>query len=179
MKIENWPLKRIKPYKKNAKKHQIGWIEKSIKEFKIDQPIVVDENGIILKGHGRLEAAKGLKLKTFPVFIKKGLTEEQKKLCRIADNRTGEGGWDNELLTIELKEIIDELPDFNLEELGINQKWFDELDIDFNEAQDYDDSKDDEVPEIDEENVICKEGDLWQLGKWVYCEKCKKKHYIT
>ena len=106
-------------------------------------------------------------------------TEEQKKLCRIADNRTGEGGWDNELLTIELKEIIDELPDFNLEELGINQKWFDELDIDFNEAQDYDDSKDDEVPEIDEENVICKEGDLWQLGKWVYCEKCKKKHYIT
>ncbi len=75
--IELWDLDKIIPYEKNAKTHHTEWIASSIKEFSIDQPIVVDGNGVIIKGHGRLKAAEQLKLKKFPVIVRNDLTIEQ------------------------------------------------------------------------------------------------------
>lgn len=56
--VETWPLDKIIPYDKNAKLHHVEWIAQSISEFSIDQPIVVDGQGVIIKGHGRLKAAQ-------------------------------------------------------------------------------------------------------------------------
>lgn len=79
--------KDIKPYDKNAKKHpkkQVQQVANSIKEFGFNQPIVVDKNGVLIVGHGRLEAAKLLGLKEVPT-ITVDLTEEQAKAYRLAD----------------------------------------------------------------------------------------------
>lgn len=98
-------IKLIKPYANNAKKHpkeQIEKLSKHIEHVGWDQPIVVDENNIILKGHGRLLAAKALKLDKVPVVVKLDLSETQKKSCRIADNKLAETEWDFEFLKHDL-----------------------------------------------------------------------------
>jgi len=134
VKIENWKLSDIKPYKHNAKLHNVEWIANSIKNFKPDQPIVVDGDGVIIKGHGRLKAAKYLGMIEFPVVVRTDLTPEEVRLARIADNRSGEGGWDADMLSFELDDInIDEI-DFDLKDIGIDQKWFDDLKIDIDNA---------------------------------------------
>lgn len=102
MNVEDWALTRIIPYEKNPRKRGKKAVEKlaaSIKEFGWRQPIVVDEAGVILAGHGRYYAALHLQLETAPVHQALGLTEAQKKAYRIADNRTNEEAeWDEDLL---------------------------------------------------------------------------------
>jgi hypothetical protein len=123
MKIEDWPIGKIIPYDKNAKIHNVDWIARSISEFRVDQPIVVDPSGVIIKGHGRLKAALQLGLKTFPVIVRSDLTPEQVRVARIADNRSNEGGWDHGMLVQELEEINSILPDFDLAALGMGDEW--------------------------------------------------------
>ncbi len=127
MKVENWALGKIKPYDKNAKLHNVDWIKKSIQDFQIDQPIVVDGEGVIIKGHGRLKAAQELGLKSFPVVIRTDLTEDQLKLARIVDNRSAEAGWDSTLLAEEVAELVEALPDIDLDDFGVSEGWLDEL----------------------------------------------------
>lgn len=105
-KIEMWPIEKVKPYPKNAKKHKVKWIAKSIKEFDFDQPIVVDKKGIVIKGHGRLEAAKQLELTEVPVIVRKDLNKKQAAMARLADNRAAQGGgFDIEMLGEELETL--------------------------------------------------------------------------
>ena len=81
------------PYEKNAKLHdekQIKNVANSISRFGWQQPIVIDESGVVVIGHCRLEAAKKLKLKEVPVTVASGLTEDEIKELRIADNKTNE-----------------------------------------------------------------------------------------
>ena len=105
-KIEMWPIEKVKPYPKNAKKHKVKWIAKSIQEFDFDQPIVVDKDGIVIKGHGRLEAAKQLELTEVPVIVRKDLTKKQAAMARLADNRAAQGGgFDIEILGEELETL--------------------------------------------------------------------------
>lgn len=90
---EPMALRKIKPYEKNAKKHdarQIENVANSIRRFGWQQPIVVDENGVIIIGHCRWMAAKKLGLKTAPVKVVSGLTDEEIRELRIADNKTNE-----------------------------------------------------------------------------------------
>ena len=124
MNIETWPLDKIIPYEKNAKLHQVEWIATSIREFQPDQPIVVDGDGVIIKGHGRLKAAQSLGLKEFPVVVRTDLTPEQVRLARIADNRTNEGGWNTDLLSAEISELMRDLPAFDFASLGMTSDWF-------------------------------------------------------
>jgi len=152
MKIETWPIDKILPYENNPKLHNVEWIAKSIQEFKIDQPIVVDGQGVIIKGHGRLKAAQQLGLKEFPVVVRTDLTPEQVRLARIADNRTNEGGWDSDLLSAELSDIMDSLPEFDFESLGMNTDWFTTLNLSLDTAsipnvqfKEYDESIADDV----------------------------------
>ncbi len=100
----------ITPYVHNNKKHpeeQIAKIAASIEEFGWDQPLVVDGNGIIIKGHGRHLAARKLGLKTVPVVVRTDLNPAQIKAARIADNRVGISDWDLDALVLELKDLGD------------------------------------------------------------------------
>ena len=117
--VETWPVDKIIPYDRNAKLHHVEWIAQSISEFSIDQPIVVDGQGVIIKGPGRLKAAKSIGLTEFPVVVRNDLTPEQIRLARIADNRSAEGGWDSDLLGAELNDLLNAMPDYDFDSLGL------------------------------------------------------------
>lgn len=98
----------LTPYVGNTKQHpteQIDKIAASIAEFGFDQPIVVDGDGVIIKGHGRREAALRLGLSTVPVLVRSDLTPLQVKAARIADNRVAESAWDIDALKLELQSL--------------------------------------------------------------------------
>lgn len=123
MKIEMLDPATLVPYDKNAKKHtpeQIASLAKVITEHGWDQPIVVDKNLCIIKGHGRTLAGIKLGLKKVPVVIRHDLTKAQVKAARLADNRVALGEFDTELLQSELKELMD--LEVDLSGLGFNEK---------------------------------------------------------
>lgn len=106
--IQNWSLTEIKPYEKNPRKNDaaIDAVARSIQEFGFRQPIVVDEQGVIVVGHTRYKAAQQLGLNTVPVHVAKGLSEAQLKAYRIADNQTAAlSSFDPDLLPLELKDL--------------------------------------------------------------------------
>ncbi len=109
MKIELWPIDKLIPYARNARKIPQGAIDKvaaSIKEFGWRQPIVVDGDRVVVAGHVRLLAAKQLGEKEVPVHVATGLTPGQIKAFRLMDNRSHqESGWDMELLAPEMAEL--------------------------------------------------------------------------
>jgi DNA modification methylase len=143
-------IQNIKPYEKNAKKHdkkQIQQIANSIKEFGFNQPIVIDKNNVVIVGHGRLEAAKLLGLTDVPT-IQVNLTEEQAKAYRLADNKLNESEWDMGLAIEELKGLSEEMFDLT----GFDKDLLIEPD-----------AKDDVIPEDVE--TVAKLGDIWQLGR--------------
>lgn len=108
MRIELWPLARIKPYENNPRLNDaaVGAVAASIREFGFRQPIVVDTDGVIVCGHTRWKAAQKLGLVNVPVHVATDLTPAQARAYRIADNKTAElAGWDPKLLPVELTEL--------------------------------------------------------------------------
>ena len=98
----------LKPYDKNAKKHdetQVANVAESIRQYGFVQPIVVDRNNVVVIGHCRLMAAKKLKMRSVPCICVDDLTDEQVKALRIVDNKTNESAWDFDFLNMELPEI--------------------------------------------------------------------------
>lgn len=160
------PIGELKPNPKNARTHsqkQIKKIRRSIRALGPLNPIVVDEDNVILAGHGRAEAARQEGLTHLPVLRFCHLTEAQKRAYVIADNRiAADAGWDRELLALELGELIELLP---LKGLDVALTGFEvgEIDLllaDFNEAAPASDS----LPPVPE-NPTTRPGDLWQLGR--------------
>jgi len=137
------------PYKLNAKKHpdeQIRLLKYSIDTFKPDQPIVIDEKGVIIKGHARRVVAMELGMKEFPVIVRSDLSEKEKKAARIADNRTAESGWDTDILALELPEL-----DIDLNDMGFDERYLDSLGMDMNDPAGLGDEKPpDDFSEYDE-----------------------------
>lgn len=126
MQVQYMPVTAIKPYSKNAKKHpaeQVEHIANSIREFGFKQPLVIDKDGVLVIGHGRLLAAKRLGMTEVPCVRADDLTDEQIKALRLADNKTNESEWDNGLLNIELDDIT------NID-MGLFGFVFDEDDVD-------------------------------------------------
>lgn len=118
--LENWPIKKVKPYDRNPRRNDnaIDAVAASIREFGFRQPIVVDRDGVIIVGHTRLKAAKKLGMKEVPVLVADDLTEEQVKAYRLADNKTGElAGWDFSALEEELSEFTK----IGMEQFGFSQ----------------------------------------------------------
>lgn len=120
------PIKELKPYKKNAKKHskeQVEQIANSIKEFGFTQPVIIDKHNSVVAGHGRILGAKKAGLKQVPTVCLEDLTEEQIKAYRLVDNKLNESEWDTELLNTELSELWDDgevdmaLFDFDIDSL--------------------------------------------------------------
>jgi ParB-like chromosome segregation protein Spo0J len=109
MKLDLWPIDRLIPYARNARKIPQAAVDKvaaSIKEFGWRQPIVVDSDRVVVAGHVRLLAAQQLGEKKVPVHVATGLTPEQIQAFRLMDNRSHEEtGWDLELLGLEMAEL--------------------------------------------------------------------------
>jgi len=121
------------PYVNNSRTHsddQINQIASSIKEFGFTNPILIDEQGGIIAGHGRIQAAKKLNINDVPCIILEGLTESQKKAYIIADNQLAlNAGWDIDSLRLEI-ETLQEM-NFDLDLLGFEDDVIQKLlDID-------------------------------------------------
>lgn len=162
MEIVYRSINELKPYENNSRTHdesQIKQICESIKEYGWTNPVLIDEKGMIIAGHGRVEAGKKLDIKEVPCIVLSGLTKAQKKAYVIADNKMAlNAGWNEELLKTEL-ENLKEL-DFDLELTGFN---IDELDELFKQDEEEQEIIEDEVPEPPEEPKA-KYGDIYQLG---------------
>lgn len=116
MNIENIAIKDIKPYERNAKKHderQIKNVMQSIKNYGIVQPLVVDKDNVLIIGHCRLIAAKRLKLKEVPVVRMDELTQEQVNKLRLLDNKLNESEWDFDLLAEDIPTL--DFSDFDID----------------------------------------------------------------
>ena len=113
------PIKELKPYKKNAKKHpktQVEQIANSIKEFGFTQPVLIDKDNNVVAGHGRVLGAKKAGLKEVPTLCLDDLTEEQIKAYRLVDNKLNESGWDDGLL----KQSLEEIEEINMDLFGFS-----------------------------------------------------------
>lgn len=152
----------LNPYGNNSRTHsddQIKQIVASIKEFGFTNPILIDENDVIIAGHGRLLAAKNLSMEEVPTITLTGLTDEQKIAYVIADNKLAlNAGWDNEKLVSELKNLMD--LDYDLGLTGFDPEEIEDLmPVEVNPGL----TDEDEVPEIPDEPKT-KLGDIYQLG---------------
>jgi DNA modification methylase len=164
MKIIYKNVEDLIPYVNNTRTHskeQVNQIASSIKEFGFTNPVLIDEQGGIIAGHGRIMGAKLLKMDEVPTICLDGLSEAQKKAYIIADNKLAlNAGWDEELLKLELQGLKD--MDFDLSLVGFSDEELAEFDIE-DDLIVLDTDKSDDVPEV-EENPIIKLGDLIELG---------------
>jgi len=162
LKITQKKVAALIPYVKNSRTHsdeQVAQIAASIKEFGWTNPILIDGSNGIIAGHGRLMAARKLGYTEVPTIELADLTETQKKAYIIADNRLAlNAGWDNEMLTIELNDLLAD--GFALEILGFDPKELDAL-LEPEVVEGLTDE--DAVPDVPEEPKT-KLGDIYQLG---------------
>ena len=119
-KLERWPIERLVPYEKNARTHsaeQVAQIAASIQEFGFTNPILVASDDGILAGHGRLAAAKDLRLKEVPVVVLDHLTPTQRRAYVLADNKLAlNAGWEGDMIAAEMEQL--QAVEFNLDLLG-------------------------------------------------------------
>jgi len=120
--VEVWPIGRLHAYERNARQHtdaQIAQIAAAINEWGFTTPVLVDEMGTILAGHGRVAAARHLGLTEVPVVIARDWTEAQKRGYLIADNQiTTNSQWDEALLAAEVDNLRSD--GFDLTLLGLS-----------------------------------------------------------
>ena len=161
-KISMLATKDLIPYARNTRTHsdeQVNQIVSSIKEFGFTNPVLVDQDNMIIAGHGRVMAANKLKLGKVPTICLKHLTEAQKKAYIIADNRLAlNAGWDEDMLKVELEELND--LEFDISLLGFEDKEIESLLSEPTEGL----TDEDAVPDLPEEPTT-KLGDLWILGE--------------
>jgi len=162
MKIEMRDIEQVKEYEGNPRRNEdaVDAVANSIREFGFRQPIVVDEEGVVIVGHARLKAAVKLGLKKVPVHVARGLSPEQIRAYRLADNATRDlSEWDYELLPIELGALKD--AGYDLELIGFPEDELAEI-MDTGELKEGL-TDPDQVPEPPDE-AITRRGDLWILG---------------
>jgi DNA modification methylase len=168
MNIQSIAIDSLKPNSRNARTHstkQIRQIAESMKQFGFVVPIVIDENHIILAGHGRHAAAKLLGLTEVLVIEVHGLSAAKKRALALADNKIGEnGGWDREMLAVELSELSEILIEEGLDITitGFAAVEIDQIASDFEE--DSSDPADGIEPQWLDAKPVSKPGDLWTLG---------------
>lgn len=161
-KIEIISIQKLIPYATNSRTHsddQIAQIAGSIREFGFTNPVLIDEKGTIIAGHGRVMAARKLELESVPCIRLSHLTPAKIRAYVIADNKLAlNAGWDEEILKSELSILKDEGFDINL--IGFSDDELNEL---LNSEQIEGNTDPDEIPEPPED-AITKSGDVWILG---------------
>jgi len=161
------PIASLHPYARNARTHskkQIQQIVASITKFGFTNPVLIADDGEIIAGHGRVEAAKQLGWTAVPTLALSHLSEVERRAYVLADNKLAlNAGWDKETLAIELQGLID--LDFEVELTGFSLA---EIDLVLDEASDADpaspDAPEDVVP-AQSGPPVTRQGDLWALGR--------------
>ena len=169
--VERWPLAKLIPYARNARTHsdeQIKQIAASIREFGFTNPVLVNEEGTLIAGHGRVLGAQQLGITDVPTMVAREWTPAQIQAYRLADNKLAlNAGWDPELLRLELGEL--KLSGFDLSLTGFADLELQDLMADRNPGL----TDPDDAPAAPEHPVSLT-GDLWLLGAKVTCPKCRK-----
>lgn len=166
--VELRPIADLVPYDRNARTHskqQIAQIARSIERFGFTNPVLVDDEGGIIAGHGRVAAAKQLGWVKVPTLPLSHLSEDEKRAYILADNKLAENaGWDEELLAIELQGLID--VDFDLDLTGFSTTEIDiVLDGPLDKGPTEVDERLDAVPDLTDGPPVSRLGDLWLLGR--------------
>ena len=164
--ITHVAIDQLVPCARNARTHskkQIGQIARSISRFGFVNPVLVNENREIIAGHGRVEAAKSIGMRSVPTLTLSHLSEAERRAYILADNKIAlEAGWDSELLAMELQGLID--LDFDVELTGFSLA---EIDLTLDNAQSADLQEqrktEDIIPPL-EASAITQRGDAWRLG---------------
>ena len=167
-KIEALPVDQLKPNPRNARTHskkQIRQIARSIERFQFLNPILIDENNVVLAGHGRLAAARLLGLKTVPTIKLSHLSDAEKRSYVIADNKIAlAAGWDRSMLEVELGELAYVLPEIDpgldITITGFSVGEVDSILVD-HEAEHRDPA--DTLGPMDHP-IVSMRGDLWCMG---------------
>ena len=163
--LEVLPIDALIPYARNSRTHsdgQIAQIAASIREFGFTNPVLVDEEGGIVAGHGRVLAARKLGMVEVPCLRLTGLTEAQRRAYVIADNRLAlNAGWDAGLLAVEIKDLVD--ADFDTGLLGFEDGEIDAL-LASLDATPEGQTDEDEAPEV-RADAVTQPGDVWLMGK--------------
>lgn len=162
--VVDLPPASLRPDPSNPRAHkppQIAAIAKSISTFGFNVPVLADEDGLIIAGHGRVMAAMKLGLATIPVIRIQHLTAQQKQAYMIADNRlTDISRWDERLLGEVLRDLSIAELDFDIEAIGFSVC---EIDMKIDSLDDHSLDRDDVEPERGP--AVTAAGDLWQLGR--------------
>jgi len=163
--ITYYPTGSLKANPGNARthsKHQIRQIADSIRAFGFTNPVLLDKNGTVIAGHGRLEAAKSLGILEVPTIRLQELSPDQVRAYVIADNRLAElAGWDESILAIELQHLLTIEGDFDVTVTGFEVP---EIDLLLSAPTDKPDP-DDSFEISDGTQSISQPGSLWQLGR--------------
>jgi len=121
--VERWSIERLKTYASNPRLHSEADLDKiaaSIRKWGWTMPLLVDEQGELISGHARVGAAIILELKSIPVIVATGWSEDEKRAYRVADNQlAARATWDSDLLRDELQAL--EFADFDLSLIGFDQ----------------------------------------------------------
>ena len=165
--LERISIHDLKPWERNARTHskkQIAQLAESIKTFGFTNPVLIDGENTILAGHGRVEAARKLKMDKVPCIRLEHMTPAQKRAYVLADNKLAlNAGWDEELLAEELKCLLDLDLDFDVGVLGFSIPEIDNL-IDGLKPEEPGDPLEDKLPPIEGGPALTRPGDMWQLG---------------
>jgi DNA modification methylase len=161
----------------NARTHssrQIAQIASSISQFGFTNPILIDEEGRLIAGHGRLKAAQKLGLESVPTIELKGFSEIEKRALLLADNKIAlNAGWDTDLLKIEIESLKNIDIDFELDITGFSAG---EIDVILNSSNV---DPDDEIAPLVPINSYVKLGDVFQLGPHrVGCGDCRDADFL-
>jgi hypothetical protein len=163
--FETLSIDALIPYARNSRTHspeQVAQIAASLREFGFTNPVLIDETGGIIAGHGRVMAARQAGLDRVPCLRLEGLTETQKRAYIIADNKLAlNAGWDEDLLALEIKDL--QGMDFDIDLLGFDASEIEQY-IAMADATPDGETDPDEVPEVQAE-AVTKPGDVWLLGK--------------
>jgi ParB-like chromosome segregation protein Spo0J len=161
-KVERRAIETLIPYARNARTHsdeQVAQIAASMREWGWTNPILIDEEGSIIAGHGRVLAARVLGLSDAPCMVATGWSEGQKRAYVLADNKLAlNAGWDAEMLSLEIKGIAD--LGFDMTLAGFGEDELAALSADKTEGL----TDPDDVPDAPERPVTVL-GDVWLLGK--------------
>ncbi len=168
--LEQVAIADLKPFTQNARTHsdrQISQIAGSIEAFGFNNPVLVDHANGIIAGHGRVQAARQLSLKTVPVIRIEHLSDDEKRAYILADNRLAEkAGWDRDILAIELQHLTTSDLTFDVEITGFETAEIDLLIGD--EAAGESEGEKQVMPNA-YEPALTRTGDVWHLGDHRLC----------
>jgi DNA modification methylase len=160
--IERWPIERLIPYADNARLHSEADLDKlaaAIRRWGWTMPVLVDEQGVLIVGHGRVGAAPKAGVTSIPVIVARGWSEEEKRAYRLADNQlAARASWDSDLLRHELQEL-----GFGGFDVGLIGFEPDQLETILAGMGSSGLTDPDSVPEVPDQPAT-RLGDLWLLG---------------